>query len=84
MLPLTYLLTCVYNRTRGSSLAAILFHTSLNTSFLLLPIARAYQEWTLLLWLVALALCVGKQDRWEALPRSTDPAPDYAPTPAPG
>jgi len=72
MIPLCFVLTCVFNRSGGSILAAMLFHASLNTGFLHLPIALAYREWALLLWLVALALFAGRQDRPQVAPKRQD------------
>jgi membrane protease YdiL (CAAX protease family) len=56
VIPLTYLFTWVFNHTKGSVLVALLFHASLNTSLVRLPIFPAWGEWTVLLWVVAISI----------------------------
>jgi uncharacterized protein len=54
MIPLTYLFTCLYIRTRGSVFIALLFHASLNTALIRLPIFPAWPMWTAFVWAAAL------------------------------
>jgi membrane protease YdiL (CAAX protease family) len=56
VIPLTYLFTWVSDHTKGSVLLAMLFHASLNTCRVRMPVATAWAEWTAVLWLVALAV----------------------------
>ena len=52
----SYLFTWVSEHTRCSVLLALLFHGSLNTCLARLPVQPAWVEWTVALWLVALAV----------------------------
>jgi uncharacterized protein len=58
VLPLTYLFTWLWDHTRGSVLIALLFHASLNTSLVRMPIFPAWKEWTILIWMVAVSACI--------------------------
>lgn len=58
VLPLTYLFTWLFDHTRGSILIALLFHASINTSLVRLPIFSAWEEWTILVWMAAMAVWV--------------------------
>lgn len=78
MIPLTYVMTCVQNRAGGSSLSALLFHASLNSAFLYLPISLAYREWTFLMWALAAGLFVLKQDRCPVALTGAKPEPALA------
>jgi membrane protease YdiL (CAAX protease family) len=78
VIPLTYLFTWASDRTKGSVLVAMLFHASLNTSLARLPIRPAWVEWTVVLWLVALAVGIFHWTRGsrygDVLPVSPHPA----------
>lgn len=56
IIPLSYLFTCLFNRSGGSILAALLFHASLNTALLRLPIFPAWAAWTAIVWVTAVVL----------------------------
>jgi membrane protease YdiL (CAAX protease family) len=62
VIPLTYLFMWVFDHTRGSVLLAMLFHGSLNTALARMRVQAAWVEWTVVLWLVALA--VGIREWW--------------------
>jgi membrane protease YdiL (CAAX protease family) len=62
-IPLTILFTWLFNNTRGSVLLAMLFHGSINTSYIILPIEPAFPVWVVLLWALAL-LIIATQRGW--------------------
>jgi membrane protease YdiL (CAAX protease family) len=63
VLPLTYLFTWLWDHTRGSVLIALLFHASINTFLVRLPIFPAWGEWTALLWAIAIAVAIVEWQR---------------------
>ncbi len=60
-IPLTVLFTWLYNGTRGSVLLAMLFHGSINTFYVALPIEPAFPAWVILLWILALVIITSQQ-----------------------
>lgn len=74
VLPLTYLFTWLWNHTRGSLLIALLFHASINTSLVRMPIFPAWAEWTILLWVVAIAACTFEW-AWGSRAKAVPPQP---------
>jgi membrane protease YdiL (CAAX protease family) len=53
VIPLTFLFTWLSVRSSGSVLIAMLFHASINTCIVRLPLFAAFVPWTALLWIVA-------------------------------
>jgi membrane protease YdiL (CAAX protease family) len=53
VIPLTFLFTWLSVRSSGSVLIAMLFHASINTCIVRLPLFAALVSWTALLWIVA-------------------------------
>jgi membrane protease YdiL (CAAX protease family) len=60
---LTILFTWLYHGTKGSVLLAMLFHGSISTFYVILPIEPAFRMWVVLLWVLAL-LIVATQPGW--------------------
>jgi membrane protease YdiL (CAAX protease family) len=56
MIPLTYLFTWLAERSGGSLLLALLFHASLNTSLVRMPIFPAFHVWIVICWITAVVL----------------------------
>ncbi len=53
VVPLTYLFTWLSDRSAGSLPVALLFHASVNTCIIRLPLFQAFEVWTALLWATA-------------------------------
>lgn len=70
MIPLTILFTWLDEWGKGSVLVALLFHASLNTSLIRLPVFPAIVIVNLLFWLVALPIVISRGRAW--LSRSPD------------
>jgi membrane protease YdiL (CAAX protease family) len=64
MIPLTILFTWLDEWSKGSVLVALLFHASLNTSLIRLPVFPAIVIVNLLFWLVALPIVVSHGRAW--------------------
>jgi membrane protease YdiL (CAAX protease family) len=56
VIPLTYLFTWLSNRSGGSVPVALVFHASINTCVVRLPLFPAFEAWTALLWAVAIVV----------------------------
>jgi len=63
-IPLTLLFTWLSSRARGSVLIAMVFHGSLNTSWIKLPIEPAFPIWVVLLWVLALSVVAADPLAW--------------------
>ena len=64
MIPLTILFTWLDEWGNGSVLVALLFHASLNTSLIRLPVFPAIVIVNLLFWLVAIPIVVSRGRAW--------------------
>jgi CAAX protease family protein len=72
-IPLTILMTWLFNQTGRSVLLAMLFHGSLNTFYIILPIEPAFPAWVILLWILAL-LIITRQQGWFTRKQIAEPA----------
>jgi membrane protease YdiL (CAAX protease family) len=71
-IPLTILMTWLFNHSKGSLLLAMLFHGSLNTFYIILPIEPAFLAWVILLWILAL-LVITTEKGWFTLKQIAEP-----------
>ncbi|RJS48621.1 MAG: hypothetical protein CIT03_07235 [Methanobacterium sp.] len=80
-IPLTFLLTWIYNHTRGSLLMTTLFHTSVNTmgTLIIIPssIEVAYQLAFLILINLAALIVILKDRMWNKLPSKSPAVYEY-------
>jgi hypothetical protein len=78
-IPLTILFTWVYNETRASVLLAMLFHCSINTFYIILPIEPAFRAWVVLLCASALLIIASKPKKWFSRRLSAEPLKNATP-----
>jgi uncharacterized protein len=71
VIPLTFLFTWLSVRSSGSVPIAMLFHASINTCIVRLPLFAAFVPWTALLWIVAAVVLFS--DRAKLLPSRNPP-----------
>src|SRR5207249_7543352 len=71
VIPLAFLFTWLYIQTRGSVLAAILFHAAINTTILFVPMLPPrhpglgpFALWIGVTWVVAVAVVWSNRDGW--------------------
>jgi membrane protease YdiL (CAAX protease family) len=64
IIPLTILFTWLHRNTNESVLIAMLFHASLNTALVRLPVRPAFETWTALLWVMAVLVVIVKPWSW--------------------
>jgi|SRR5579884_989222 len=67
VIPLTFLFTWLSVRSSGSVLIAMLFHASINTCIVRLPLFAAFVPWTTLLWIMAAAVVLVSTIRFHNL-----------------
>jgi len=72
MIPLTILFTWLDEWGKGSVLVSLLFHASLNTSLVRLPVFPAILIVNGMFWLVAIPIVISKGNKW--LSAATDPS----------